>query len=481
METRESITQLQQFRQALYDSFERRADALVDLIDALSSNTTARSVVELSLNPVFRRGYSSLHDAIDSFFQAKDPSQAADQRRQREQCLQRLIAQHLPPPQQRPFWLFAVDVTSGPRPYAATLADRTFVYQPQVLKGNRPVTIGHEYSVVVALPEKAAANAPNWVVPLSTRRVRSDETKARVGGEQIAALLGDSTLPFDGQLCVEVADSDYSTLPHLQQLLLHLNLVVIARASSQRVFYRRAVTGATSPNPKGGHPTWYGARFALRDAATWGCPDVTAQTTVTTRRGRTYTIHLEAWYNLLMPGSRQFPMYERPFTLIRARGVGADGREVFQHPVWLIVIGARRHELSVLDAWQAYARRFDLEHFFRFGKQRLLLDAYQTPEVEHDENWWQLVPLAYVQLWLARTLVEAIPRPWDRTTRRAEEVIVSPTLAQRDFARLIRQIGTSGTAPKRRGNSPGRAIGTRLAPRVRHPVIKKSADRPKAA
>lgn len=248
MNTQESIAQLQQFRQGLYDSFERRADALLDLVDALSSSTAARSVVELSLSPVFRRGYSSLHDAIDCFFQAKDRDKAAGQRRQKEQCLQRLIVPYLPPPQGHSFWLFGVDVTPGPRPYAATLADRTFVYQPQVLKSNRPVTIGHEYSIVAALPEKADTSAPSWVVPLSTRRVSSDATKASVGGQQIAALLRDTTLPFHGQLCVEVGDRDYSTLPHLQHVLQQANLVLIARVSSQRVFYRRFVADATRPN-----------------------------------------------------------------------------------------------------------------------------------------------------------------------------------------------------------------------------------------
>jgi hypothetical protein len=44
------VIPLAAYRQGLYDLFPRRADALMDLLDALSSNTTARSVVELSLN-----------------------------------------------------------------------------------------------------------------------------------------------------------------------------------------------------------------------------------------------------------------------------------------------------------------------------------------------------------------------------------------------------------------------------------------------
>ena len=36
------------------------------------------------------------------------------------------------------------------------------------------------------------------------------------------------------------------------------------------------------------------------------------------------------------------------------------------------------------------------------GKQRLLLNASATPEVEHEENWVELSCLASVQLWVAR-------------------------------------------------------------------------------
>ena len=76
-------------------------------------------------------------------------------------------------------------------------------------------------------------------------------------------------------------------------------------------------------------------------------------------------------------------MYQKPFTLIRVRVLAEDGPTVFKRPRWLIVMGERRQELSLVEAWEAYVRRYDVEHFFRFGKQRLLMAAYQTPEVDH--------------------------------------------------------------------------------------------------
>ncbi len=147
MNNNEHVTQLEQFRQQVYQNFNKRADALMDLIDTLRGNTNARTVVELSLNPCFRRDYSSLFKAIDE-------CQIESSR------IPKLVKPHLPRPEQRAFWLFGVDVTPKERRFAPTLKDRGFVYKPNILKGNKPVTIGHQYSSVVCLPEKEAI--PTW-------------------------------------------------------------------------------------------------------------------------------------------------------------------------------------------------------------------------------------------------------------------------------------------------------------------------------
>jgi|GEM_PF-3792120 len=63
-----SKSQFQRFREDVYNSFEHRADTAMELLDALSSNQSARSVVELSLNPWFRREYSALYKAIEECF-----------------------------------------------------------------------------------------------------------------------------------------------------------------------------------------------------------------------------------------------------------------------------------------------------------------------------------------------------------------------------------------------------------------------------
>ena len=121
MDIQEAISQLKQFRQELYEAFDHRADALMELLDALSSTPQARSVAELSLSPFFRRGYGSTYDAIAHLFQASDPGIAKEERQAWAQMLLRLKVHYLPSPQQRKFWLLGTDGVSIARLFAYTL------------------------------------------------------------------------------------------------------------------------------------------------------------------------------------------------------------------------------------------------------------------------------------------------------------------------------------------------------------------------
>ena len=56
------------FRQELHNLIPKRKDSTMDLIDAISGNDRADSVVKLSLNPLFRRTYNSITDVISHFF-----------------------------------------------------------------------------------------------------------------------------------------------------------------------------------------------------------------------------------------------------------------------------------------------------------------------------------------------------------------------------------------------------------------------------
>lgn len=452
-----------QFREQVYQHINKRADTIMELVDALSSNQFARSVAELSLASCFRREYSALYKGIAACELTNTDLTA-------------LAVPHIPAPVHRNFRLLAVDVSAHPRLYSKTLADRSCVYTPTVIKGNRPITLGHQYSTVVSLPEKAAGDAP-WVIPLSTQRVTSAADKERVGVEQLQTLLTDATLPFGGELSVSVHDSSYSKPAVLHAQCQHSNHVSIVRVRSNRVFYRRFVPDPETPVTRG-HPRWYGERFALGASATWDAPAETHTRLLPRHSGPPYRAEIQVWSNLLMRGKRTpapLPMHQHPFTVVRVQLYRADGTPVYRQALWFIIIGARRSEVTGTAAYQAYRQRFDIEHAYRFCKQRLLLTRYQTPDVRHEEVWWRLVHLAYLQLWVARPLAERGPRPWERylPTMRATAPL-SPALVQRDFPRIIREFGTPAQPPQPRGYSPGRVPGTQRPKRERQQVIVKS-------
>ena len=167
-----------------------------------------------------------------------------------------------------------------------------------------------------------------------------------------------------------------------------------------------------------------------------------------------------------------------PFTLVRIVRYDKKGNQLFKKPLWLIVMGDRRDELTLTHIYQAYTARFDIEHFFRFGKQKLLMVAFQTPEVKREENFFLLTHIAYAQLWIARHLVHCLPRPWERNLPAMKQRLISPTLVQRDFGRIIQHFGTPAQPPKPRIISPGRPKGTVLTKRTRHPVVVKSQITP---
>src|SRR5437667_12197021 len=58
-------TILKQVRQHLYECFERGADALFNLGDALLSESQAQSLPELSLSPFFERQWPSVYEALE--------------------------------------------------------------------------------------------------------------------------------------------------------------------------------------------------------------------------------------------------------------------------------------------------------------------------------------------------------------------------------------------------------------------------------
>jgi hypothetical protein len=128
-----SIAQLAGFRDELYRCFTGRADCLMDLCDAvLCADGPVRSLAELSLAPEFRRGHGALYDALSAG--------GIDEERVRD-ALAAALPEGLP-------LLFAVDLTTWPRPDAECSAERTHCYACCRRDGRRKTVPGWSCSRV---------------------------------------------------------------------------------------------------------------------------------------------------------------------------------------------------------------------------------------------------------------------------------------------------------------------------------------------
>jgi hypothetical protein len=236
-----TIDQLREFRQQVYESMGRARDAQFELVDALLLNQAGRSVVELSLWPVFRRQWASVYAAL---------SHGQVERGQ----LERLYRRHLPG-RLRPVW--ALDSTLWPRPDAQTLPERGFHHSPTRIKGNKPIGLGHAYSTVVSVPEASGS----WALPLAHEWLAADQTALEVGAQQVIRLAALSPVRP-----LVTMDSAYSGPAWLKAT------VDGAFDSLGRLRPKRVVYGQPPPYPGFGRPAVHGPALKLRRAETWFSP-----------------------------------------------------------------------------------------------------------------------------------------------------------------------------------------------------------------
>jgi hypothetical protein len=121
-------------------------------------------------------------------------------------------------------------------------------------------------------------------------------------------------------------------------------------------------------------------------------------------------------------------------------------------------------------AWQAFLRRFDIEHTFRFLKQHLGWTKPKLRDPAAADRWTWLVIAAYAQLWLARDLAADTRLPWQRP---CDPGRLTPARVRRGFRRIRRELPVPASAPKPARPGPGRPAGSRnQRPATRHDVGK---------
>ncbi|MFD8534487.1 NF041680 family putative transposase [Streptosporangium canum] len=464
----EALAELSGFRSEFYACLTARADELFELTEALLCTAgPVTTLVDLALAPEHRRGHGALYGGLN-------------QGRIEISRFRRALA-GLPLPRAAGGRLvLAVDVSPWLRPDAATSPDRSFCHTYGRSKDQHLMIPGWPYSVIAALE----TGRTSWTQVLDALRLEAEADVAAVTAAQVRALLirlieAGQWRPGDPDILL-VFDAGYD-LPRLAFLLADLPVEVLGRLRSDRVLRRPAPSRREHclASPAGGRPPKHGGAFRFVDPATWHSPDQ-ATSTQTTRYG---TAIATAWDRLHHQLTRraawidhdgELPIIEG--TLIRLTVERLPG-DVHPRPVWLwssaLSLSAARIDLL----WQAFLRRFDLEHTFRLWKQTLGWTAPKIRSPEAADRWTWLIIAAYTQLRLARHLVEDLRRPWERPALPGR---LTPARVRRGFRNIRPATSCPARAPKPGKPGPGRPPGSRNQRRAPRYDLGKVNKRPKS-
>lgn len=447
-----------EYRNKLYQLFPKRKDAIFELMDAnTASNKTCPSIVQLSKSEFFTREYPSITDALTDGLAA---AQWVN--------IQKLLWEFTQPKKQVGYHRFVIDCTPNDRLHARTLEDRSIVHKANPAPGNKPICAGHEYSSVVYLPTGSSEERKRWVMPLATQRVHSTQKGPVFGMMQLSETLRD--LGLEDVLTVSIADSAYATEACRQQSAALKEHIHITRLRNNRIVYELLSAQAKSK----GRKKVFGRKMCLNNPSSFLNHDEELNILTKSKSGSPLSLQIKGWTTLSFRGSKQFKAQQHPFRLIQVIVLNEHKKPVFKKPLWLAVFGDKRLTLSLQECVDNYYDRYDIEHYFRFGKQNLRMDSFQTFDTAHEENWWKLCALCYCQLYLSNELTQAIPEPWERYLpefkNENSSLLSSAAFTQRGFSKLLRVIGTPAKNPIQRGNPSGRAVGQHPDSRLEKPI-----------
>ena len=419
-------------------------------------------LAELCLEPECRRGHGALYDALN----------CGEVRVGRlRQALAAVPLRRWPDGRIR----LACDVSNWLRPDAEASPDRLFCHCYARGKGNAQMIPGWPYSFIAALEP----GRTSWVLPLDAARLGPDDDPAEVTAAQlrdvVARLAAAGHWGEGDPDILAVFDSGYD-LTRLAWLLRDLPVEVTGRLRSDRVMYSPPTPAQAAAC---GRPARHGPEFRLGDARTWPAP-AAATVTATTRYG---TATANAWPRLhqRLARQRQWKDHPGPLPVIEGTVIRLEVERLpgcrDAEPLWLWTTAAITSADALDRTWQAFLRRFDLEHTFRFFKQVLGWTRPKLRDPAAADRWTWLILAAYAQLFLARELAADIRLPWQQPCPPGR---LTPARVRRGFRSVHRTLPSLASAPKPSAPGPGRPPGSKnRRPATRHDVGKNAKpDKP---
>jgi len=429
------INTIRQFRHDLYDCFVKAKGALFNTIDALLTETSAKSFPELSQSPWFERKWSSLYEAFEDG--------RIDEKRMRE-----VFALSLPKADAEKWLWLGIDASKIARPDAVTSADRTAQHVHNLPECKNPVTFGWQFSTLVVLPPTPRS----WTYILDQQRVSSQTTAIEVATTQLARLL-----PHLPAKTIVALDRGYDAT-WLWCRCSGLGIGILGRLKNNRCLYRVAPV----PTGKKGAPRKDGDKLQPKDVTTHAEPDGTWKGMDSKER----PVEVTWWKQMHVKQARWLQL-----TVLRVVRPHATNKKRDPRVSWFVWIGEPEADLAQIAL--GYALRFGQEHGYRFDKQALLWEQPRLRTPEQFERWSHVVAMVHNHLVLARDLVEPERRPWESTQRPA-----TPQQVRHAINKLLPRLGTPARPPQPRGKSKGRSKGAQIHKATRFPVVRKRPKLP---
>jgi hypothetical protein len=132
--------------------------------------------------------------------------------------------------------------------------------------------------------------------------------------------------------------------------------------------------------------------------------------------------------------------------------------------------------VTVETIWRAYIARWPVEAGIHFRKEILGWTMPRFHTKEAGDRWTELTALACWIIFLARSIVEDAPLPWQKA-----QLQLTPQRVQQSIRPIFALIGSPAQPPKTRGKAPGWPKGKLRTPKPRYSVVKKTPVAAKTA
>lgn len=375
----------------------------MDLILSLVTNyqAKAQTAVELSLNSHFKREYSSLYKALDSYYAPRNDMEQRDERRDNARSKIGYFLLNSSLNSNHESYTFFIDMTGNEKKHSHKTPDREYIHTGAI----NGMTVGHYYSAICLGAENS------WMLALLVERIPYEDNKFDFSVNQMKKIL--EKVPQD-KLAITIGDTAYNCNKFIYQLCQDKKVVTITRVRSTKVMF-----DVYDDKKEGvGRKRKYGKKHTLNKNDSLPIADSVEEFEEMTKGGKKQKVKLHYFKGYICRGSKDYPMSDLAMNFVKVEVLNEDGTRKYNRDLWLNIAGTRKDEILPKEAYYHYKNRFDIEHYFKFGKSKLLMNKLQSTNPNRDEDFMLIGMIAYHVLYRSSELLQNLQiRKWENKTK----------------------------------------------------------------